>query len=98
MDEKSPIKYIINETKYGTSTLSTTKYNERQMSREWLFGEKSGNNRLKNAAEKYKFSYKELINAFNRNEVKLILSKVDESGKVTLYELDTTGKILGEWP
>jgi hypothetical protein len=29
---------------------------------------------------------------------KLILSKVDESGKVTLYELDTTGKILGEWP
>ena len=53
---------------------------------------------LKMQLKKYKFSYKELINAFNRNEVKLILSKVDESGKVTLYELDTTGKILGEWP
>lgn len=41
MDEKSPIKYIINETKYyGTSDLKTTKLGEKQMSKEWLFGEK----------------------------------------------------------
>ena len=99
MDEKSPIKYIINETKYyGTSDLKTTKLGEKQMSKEWLFGEKSHNNRLKYAAEKYGFDYDDLENAYKKGQIECILSKVDESGKVTIYKLYEKAEIVGEWP
>ena len=38
-DPNSDVKYVIDESKFGTSKLSTTKSGAKQMSEEWLFGD-----------------------------------------------------------
>ncbi len=32
------------------------------------------------------------------NQVERVLSKIDSKGNVTIYKLDSQGKIIGTWP
>lgn len=109
-DPNSPIKFIIDEAKFGTSALSTTKNHIKQMSDPWLKGQsrilkaiakdKEGlslEERKKLEKEEYKLANK-IINAIQMNQVERVLSKIDSDGNVTTYKLDSQGKIIGTWP
>ena len=94
---ESPIKYIIDEAKYGTSTLSTTKKHGKQMSNPWLTCNNSNNNRILKAVEDEELAL-DIQMALSRGQVERVLSKVDEEGNVTTYKLDNNGDIIGTWP
>ncbi|MGE7874926.1 T7SS effector LXG polymorphic toxin [Bacillus paramycoides] len=94
---ESKIKYVIDEAKFGSSQLGKTKDGP-QMSNDWLNGAKSKKSRILKAVDgDMKLSVK-ITNALKKGEVERVLSKVDSSGNVKTYRIDTKGDIIGEWP
>lgn len=86
-----PPKYIIAESKYGKSPLSKDAKDGPQMSDDWI----KGSNRLEKAIGD---DAREVKKALDRGEVERVLSKVDETGNVTTFAIDETGKVIGTWP
>lgn len=98
-NEKSPIKYIINETKYNTSKQSTLSDGvTKQMSDSWITGKTSGlSNRIKDAVSDKDLA-EDIMQALESGQVERVLSVVDTEGKVTNYKLNKLGEITGPWP
>ncbi|SFU55440.1 hypothetical protein SAMN02910342_00915, partial [Butyrivibrio sp. INlla21] len=103
---ESKIRYVFNEAKYGKSHLGMTK-SGKQMSESWLFGveEDIRKSRVYDSLVKGGMSKKEawlkakdIQEAYKMGQVDSVLSKVDETGKVTTYKLDKWGKITDKWP
>lgn len=102
----SPIKYIIDEAKFGTSALSTTRKNIKQMSDPWILGNGDKNSRILKAiaADIHDIQPEEFVlaakieTALNKNQVERVLSKISEDGTVTTYKLNEEGEIVGTWP
>lgn len=97
MNSDSNIKYVIDEAKFGSSKLGNTKDNL-QMSDDWITGSKTGKNRILKAVDNDKELAETIEEALENGQVERVLSKVDKTGKVTTYKLDSNGKIIGEWP
>ena len=93
----SNIKYVIDEAKFGGGRLGETK-DGKQMSDGWLLGEKTRRSRILKAVDGDKDLAFKIRIALEENEVERVLSRVDDSGNVKTYRLDTDGNILGEWP
>lgn len=93
----SNIKYVIDEAKFGSSKLGNTKDNL-QMSDDWLTGSNTGKNRILKAVDNDKELAEIIEEALENGQVERVLSKVDSTGKVTTYKLDSNGEIIGEWP
>ncbi|WP_084694535.1 PAAR-like protein [Chryseobacterium vrystaatense] len=91
-NSKPPPKFIIDEAKYGTSQLSKGAKDGPQMSNDWIKGSK----RLENQVGPKKA--REIERALKNNEVDRVLSKIDDTGKVTTYKIDKSGNIGGPWP
>jgi len=89
-NSKPPPKCIINEAKYGKSKLRKTN-DGKQMSDDWI----KGNDRLKNQVGERKAN--DILEALENGELDKVLSKVDETGKVTTYKLDADGNKIGKW-
>ena len=91
-------EYIIVESKYNTSELTTGSKDGKQMSDAWILGENSGKDRILNAVNKDKKLTEEIKNAIDDKKVARVLSKVDIEGNVVTYLLDMNGKEIGLWP
>ncbi|MET4138152.1 PAAR-like protein [Pedobacter sp. UYP1] len=87
-----PPKFVIDEAKYGTSQLSKGAKDGAQMSDGWIKGSK----RLEKQVGPKKA--REIERALKNNEVDRVLSKVDDTGKVTTYNIDKSGNIGTLWP
>lgn len=96
-NEDSPIKYVIDEAKFGRSRLGKTE-DGKQMSDEWLRGDITGNNRILDAVDGDDELAEEIIDALENGQVERVLTKVDAEGNVRTYRLDSTGKNIGTWP
>ncbi|MFJ1409715.1 hypothetical protein [Capnocytophaga canimorsus] len=72
-----PPKYVIVESKYGSSTLSPKTKDGPQMSDDWI----KGNNRLDKIVGKEKAL--EIKEALDNGEVDIVLSKINTNGNVT---------------
>ena len=68
------------------------------MSDDWITGSKTGKNRILKAVDNDKELAETIEEALENGQVERVLSKVDKTGKVTTYKLDSNGKIIGEWP
>ena len=79
-----PPKYVIDEAKYDTSTLSQKTKDGAQMSDDWIKGSK----RLEKQVGPREA--KEIEKAINNGEVEKVISKVDENGSVKTYEIKET--------
>ena len=90
-----PPKFVIDEGKYNTAGLGKTK-DGKQMSDDWLLGNKTGNNRILDQVDADKAD--EIMDALENGEVEKILSRVDEAGNVTTKQLDSAGNVIGNWP
>ncbi len=106
-DSKSDIKYVIDESKFGTSQLSKTKGDVKQMSESWLFGEGENpeDSRIYKALidggmseEEAATTFLNIQDAYDNGQVECVLSKVDSSGNVSTYKLNENAEITGEWP
>ncbi|WP_232779900.1 hypothetical protein [Capnocytophaga canimorsus] len=87
-----PPKYVIVESKYGSSDLSVLSDGKtKQMSDTWI----NGRNRLKNAVGEE--NAKLISEALENGEVDRVLSKIDTNGNVTTCKLDDLGNIIGKW-
>ncbi len=86
-----PPKYVINESKYGQSQLNQTK-DGKQMSDDWI----RGSDRLEDQVGLHEA--KKIREALKKGEVDRVLSRIDETGKVTTKKLDSKGNIIGDWP
>src|SRR5690625_1965680 len=93
----SPIKYVIDEAKFGSGRLGKTK-DGKQMSNDWLTGESTGRSRIYKVVDKDEFLTFEITDALERNAVERVLSKVDANGNVKTFKLDRYGNKVGEWP
>src|SRR5690625_3592859 len=93
----SPIKYVIDEAKFGSGRLGKTK-DGKQMSNDWLTGKKTKNNRIYKAVDKDELLAFEITEALRGNKVERVLSKTDASGKVRTFRLDANGNKISEWP
>jgi|GEM_PF-1139050 len=97
VNPNSKIKYVIDESKFGSSQLGITK-DGLQMSNDWLEGTISGNNRILKAVDGDEQLANKIIKALSKGEVERVLSKIDSSGRVTTYRIDVNGNIIGTWP
>ncbi len=88
-----PPKFVIDEAKYGTSTLGKTK-DGKQMSDGWILGKDK--KRLVDQVGKKKA--KEIARALKNNEVEKVLSKIDKNGNVVTKKLGENGTVIGNWP
>ncbi len=94
---ESKIKYVIDEAKFGSSQLGKTK-DGRQMSNDWLNGAKTRKSRVLKAVDGDEVLAEEIKDALENGAVERVLSKVDSSGNVKTFRIDTKGDIIGEWP
>ncbi|CEN45587.1 conserved hypothetical protein [Capnocytophaga canimorsus] len=86
-----PPKYVIVESKYGSSTLNPKTKDGPQMSDDWI----KGNNRLdKIVGEDIA---RDIEKALDRGQVDRVLSKIDTNGNVTTYKLDNLGNVIDNW-
>ncbi|WP_243765445.1 hypothetical protein [Bacillus arachidis] len=93
----SKIKYVIDESKFGSSQLGKTKDGP-QMSNDWLTGSETRKSRILKAVDGDKRLADKITKALEDDEVERVLSKVDTSGNVKTYRIDAKGDIIGEWP
>ncbi|MDJ1476378.1 hypothetical protein QBX67_13945 [Bacillus sp. LS15-K4] len=93
----SNIKYVIDEAKFGSSQLGKTK-DGRQMSDGWLNGVKSKKNRILKAVDGDEELAEKIMNGLEQDKVERVLSKVDSSGNVKTFRIDSKDNIVGEWP
>lgn len=96
-NEDSPIRYVIDEAKFGRSRLGKTE-DGKQMSDEWLRGDITGNNRILDAVDGDEELAEKIIDALENGQVERVLTKIDAAGNVRTYRLDSTGKNIGTWP
>nr|WP_185778040.1 hypothetical protein [Bacillus toyonensis] len=61
-------------------------------------GPETGKSRILKAVEGDKVLAEQITKALQRGKVKRVLSKVDSSGKVKTFKIDSKGNIVGEWP
>ncbi|WP_342560793.1 T7SS effector LXG polymorphic toxin [Psychrobacillus sp. FSL W7-1457] len=94
----SAIKYVIDEAKFGTSQLGTTKLDGPQMSNDWLLGMGSGKSRIIKAVNGNEKLATEISDALENGQIERVLSKVNSKGETLTFRLDTEGKIVGTWP
>ena len=87
-----PPSFIIDEAKYGTSGLSKLKDGTKQMSDDWI----TGADRLADQVGPEKA--REIIEALDAGDVDRVLSKIDDAGNVVTKQLDSAGKVIGNWP
>lgn len=87
-----PPKYVINESKYGSSKLNPKTADGPQMSDDWV----NGSQRLEEQVGRQKAG--EIMKALENGEVDKVLSKVDANGKVTTYRVKPDGSIGSPWP
>ncbi|MEK4245217.1 hypothetical protein MKZ20_07675 [Psychrobacillus sp. FSL K6-2684] len=95
---KSVVKYVIDEAKFGTSQLGTTKLEGHQMSNDWLLGIGSGKSRISKAVNGDDKLATEISNALENGQIERVLSKVNSKGETITFRLDSEGKIVGTWP
>ncbi|OFD36326.1 hypothetical protein BWGOE2_54670 [Bacillus mycoides] len=93
----SKIKYVIDESKFGSSQLGKTKDGP-QMSDNWLTGSETGKSRILKAVNGDEELAEKITNALEDGEVERVLSKIDSSGNVKTYRIDADGNNIGEWP
>jgi len=93
----SPIKYVIDEAKFGSGRLGKTK-DGKQMSNDWLTGESAGRSRIYKAVDGDELLTYEIVDALENNAVDRVLSKIDANGNVKTLKLDIYGNKIGEWP
>ncbi|MGG2017845.1 hypothetical protein [Bacillus sp. S10(2024)] len=93
----SKIKYVIDESKFGSSQLGKTKDGP-QMSDDWLTGSETGKSRILKAVNGDKKLADKITKALEDDEVERVLSQIDSSGNVKTYRIDAKGDIIGEWP
>ncbi|MFJ1331965.1 hypothetical protein ACILD7_11490, partial [Capnocytophaga canimorsus] len=88
-----PPKYVIVESKYGSSILNPKTKDGPQMSDDWI----NGRNRLDNAVgvEKADLIREEMIT--NPENIQKALSEVDKSGNVTIYKINPDGSKGDLW-
>ena len=86
-----PPKYVITESKYGSSELGNTQ-NGRQMSDTWV------EDRVEKMFGRNDPKGQDIINSLQNGEVDKVLSRVDSNGNVTNYRLYSNGFITGPWP
>jgi hypothetical protein len=86
-----PPDYVLVEAKYNTGKLGTTR-DGKQMSDGWLTGEKTGFNRIKDAAGESEG--RNIKNSMKQGNVEKWLLRVDESGGVSKKLLDVAGNIV----
>lgn len=84
-----PPSFVIDEAKYGTSQLNTTK-SGKQMSDSWVKG------RLEAQVGKQKAD--EIIQAMRKGDVDKVVSRIDSQGNVVTNNIDAAGNIVGQWP
>ena len=65
---------------------------------DWITGKNTNKSRILKAVDNDKELAKKITKALEKNQVERVLSKVDSTGKVTTYRLDSKGEIIGEWP
>lgn len=87
-----PPKYVIDESKYGSSKLNPKTADGPQMSDKWI----KGSERLEKQVGEDKA--REIMKALDKGEVDNVLSKVDANGKVTTYRVKPDGSIGSPWP
>lgn len=89
-----PPKYIIAESKYGSSTLSKGAKDGPQMSDDWI----EGSHRLDKAVgEEAAEQIRDEI-LLNPNNMQKVLINVSESGSIASKSLNSKGEITGNWP
>lgn len=85
-------KFVIDESKFGTSKLSTTKKDGVQMGYQWIY------NRIDKCFPNDPIKAKEIKKELSRKKVEKVLSRIDENGNVTTYQIDYSNSIIGLWP
>lgn len=108
-NEDLPIKFVIDEAKFGRSRLGKTE-DGKQMSDDWLLGINTGNDRILAAVMECGDSSdrlptkderalaRRIRKALENGQVEKVLTKINASGETTTYRLDVDGKIIGTWP
>ena len=89
-----PPKYIIAESKYGSSELSQKPKDEPQMSDDWI----NGSNRLDKAVGKKTAEAIRDAQLEDPGSVQRVLVHVDQGGQVTTSSINSRGVITGPWP
>lgn len=84
-----PPSYVIDEAKYGTSQLGSTK-SGKQMSDSWV------NDRLESQVGEDKA--REIQKAMSKGNVDKVISRIDEKGNVITNKLNSAGEIISSWP
>ncbi|WP_336047163.1 pre-toxin TG domain-containing protein, partial [Solibacillus ferritrahens] len=97
-NKESPIKYVIDEAKFGSSQLSKTAKDGPQMSNDWLKGTETGKSRILKAVDGDKRLATGIRKSLEDGKVERVLSKVDSNGHVKTFRIDAKGDIIGEWP
>ena len=82
-------RYVIDEAKYGTSQLGSTK-SGKQMSDSWV------NDRLESQVGEDKA--REIQKAMSKGNVDKVISRIDEKGNVITNKLNSAGEIISSWP
>ncbi|ATA92411.1 cytosolic protein [Capnocytophaga canimorsus] len=89
-----PPKYVIVESKYGSSTLNPKTKDGPQMSDDWI----KGSDRLEKAIEDIDIVDDIRFNLDNNPEnVQKVLSEIDKSGNVTMYKINPDGSKGDLW-
>ena len=96
-NKDSPIRYVIDEAKFGRSRLGKTE-DGKQMSDEWLRGDRTKNKRILNAVDGDKELAEKIIEALDNDQVERVLTKIDADGNVRTYRLNSKGENIGTWP
>ena len=91
-------EYIIVESKYNTSELTTGSKDGKQMSDSWTLGKVSKIDRISDAVDGDEDLTRNIKQALKDNKVARVLSKVDIEGNVVTYLLDMDGNEIGLWP
>ncbi|MDO4729450.1 MAG: hypothetical protein Q4B43_10675 [Bacteroidota bacterium] len=84
-----PPKYVIVESKYGSSKLNKK---TGQMGNDWL------EDRIKKQfGGKDPKKMKDILDSLRNGEVDRVLSEIDTNGNVTTYKLDELARVVGKW-
>ncbi|WP_231142749.1 hypothetical protein [Streptococcus equi] len=83
---------VINEAKYGSSTLNPKTSDGKQMNRDWI------ENRIIETNFENLEDYLKVRNAMRQGDYDSVLSKVDAKGNVHHYRLDEDANIISDWP
>lgn len=89
-------KFVIDEAKYRTAKLNPKTLDGRQMSEGWLKGSKRIERYFARSLDGARMAH-QIRKAIDDGEIKVILSKIDIYGNVTIVELDKNGAETIQW-